>query len=221
MVSWRRRAVRIHPPRWWERFWEWVRGRDQLVVHPPESLPLLLITYPRGSHEVARELESVYRNVLPHLPASLMERYREVLRALPAVMVLTLRRRNLCGCLGHCHPRGAESSLARRLASELGGRERVAEVDLAYEAIQEWRPKPLAALAAQQADPTVARLHFRAALLAVLLHELEHVAFPERGEGIVRQASDELYSEVMAELVRRGGGHGFRMSDVEELPSRE
>jgi len=202
----RRSAPRIHPPSLWERFLDLVRGRDQLLVRPPGHLPLLLITFPRGREDVAHELEAAFTQTLPLLPPPLVQRYREVLESLPVLIVIVLRPRNLCGCLGHHHPPGSESRLARRLASDLGGTQHVGEVDLAYETIRAWRPQPLARLAEPRLETALERLHFRVGLLAVLLHELEHIAFPDRVESEVRHASDEFYRMVMAELVREEGG---------------
>ena len=41
--------------------------------------------------------------------------YSEVLAQTPSFVVVELRRKNVCTCLGHHHPRGTESRLTHRL----------------------------------------------------------------------------------------------------------
>ena len=207
--SGRRRTAAVHPPSLWQRLVERLRGREQLLVRPGEGFPLLLLTYPKGSEAIAHEIQSILGRRLPRLPERLLAPYRRVLEALPAMVVVVLRARNTCRCLGHFHPRGTESRLARRLASDLGGY--VGEVDLAWEEIREWRPHPISALAAGDLGERLEALHFEAALLGVFLHELEHVAFPERGERDIRSASNAFYLSLMQELVAAEGGRGYGM----------
>jgi hypothetical protein len=97
--------------------------------------------------------------------------------------------------------------------------QRVGEIDLAIEAIRHWEPLPLSALAAfagQHADDAVARAEFEyqrfhIALLAVFLHELEHLAFPSRPEKVIRQRSDRLYVSMLRDLAAEelGVTYGF------------
>ena len=207
--SGRRRAAAVHPPSLWQRLVERLRGREQLLVRPGEGFPLLLLTYPKGSEAIAHEIHSILGRRLPRLPERLLSPYRRVLEALPAMVVVVLRARNTCRCLGHFHPPGTESRLARRLAADLGSY--VGEVDLAWEEIREWRPHPISALAAGDLGERLEVLHFEAALLGVFLHELEHVAFPERGERDIRSASNAFYLSLMQELVAAEGGRGYGM----------
>jgi hypothetical protein len=198
-----------HPRGLVRRLLESIRGREQLLVRPPAGFPLLLLSYPRGSESAARLLESAYLHTLPALPRAVLEPYGAVLAALPALVVVLLRPENPCGCLGHFHPRGAESRLTRRLAADLGSP--VAEIDLAFETIRAWKPQPLSSLAAGEHEPEFAGLHFQAALLAVLLHELHHLALPEADERQIRAASNNFYTAVMRELVREAGGADYGM----------
>jgi hypothetical protein len=144
------------------------------------------------------------------LPDATLAPYREMLASLPAVVVILLRATNPCDCLGHHHPRGTESRLTRRLAADLGSE--VGEIDLAFECIRRWSPQPISAMAAGVNERQLAGVHFQAALLAVLLHELQHLAFPQQSEREVRMASDRLYSEVMQQLLLSEFGTGYGMS---------
>lgn len=185
---------------------ERMRGREQRLVRPPADLPLLLLSFPRGSGEAVAELEKAWLHTLPSLPESVAGEYRGMLARLPVMVVVLMRRLNVCGCLGHHHPKGTETRLTRRLAAEFSST--VGEIDLAFEGIRQWTPNPLAALA----SGATRELHFHAGLLSVMLHELEHLAFPEHSERTVRSTSDEFYSGVMQYLVHSETGleYGIR-----------
>ncbi len=194
----------VHMPGLWVRLLRWIRGRRQLLVRPPEGMPLLLLSYPAGGEAAAREIEAAYARILPAMSPRVRAPYDELWPALPAIIVVLLEPRHPCGCLGHHHPSGAESRLARRLSAELG--HPVAEIDLAYEQIRDWQPEPLSILAAESDGAVLAGARYHAALLSVLLHEMEHLAFPERGEQQVRARSREFYARAMQELAAQSGG---------------
>lgn len=208
MGSGHRRRVRPHGL--FQRLLERMRGREQLLVRGGPELPLLLLSYPRGSSEAALELQVAYAHTWPRLSPQARAPYRDVLPLLPALVVVLLRPRNVCDCLGHHHPRGTESRLTLRLAAELGST--VGEVDLAYEAIRGWQPQPLSSLAASQLGPRLHELHFQAALLAVLLHECEHLAIPSSSEPETRARSNGFYAQVMQELVAEECGLAYGMA---------
>jgi len=214
-----RAAARLaHPRSLLRRLLESIRGREQFLVRAPAGFPLLLLSYPRGSEQVARLLESAYLHTLPALPPALLEPYTPVLAALPALVVVLLRPENPCGCLGHFHLRGAESRLTRRLAADLGSP--VAEIDLAYQTIRAWEPQPLSSLAAGQLEVDFPNLQFQAALLAVLLHELHHLARPDADERQIRAASNSFYTALLRELVRQAGGADYGMTAEPRPASR-
>ncbi len=192
-----------------EQLLDWLRGREQRLVRAGDDLPLLLISYPRGKQQIAADIETVYSHTLRSLPQSTLGAYRVMLTKLPAVVVVLLRASNPCGCLGHHHPPGTESRLTRRLSADLGSA--VGEIDLAFESIRKWAPQPLSSLAAGVDARQLAPLHWQAALLAVLLHELQHLAFPQHTEREVRLASNRLYTELMEQLVLSEYGAGYGM----------
>src|SRR5262249_25330491 len=139
----------IYPPGILRELFHLLRGREQMLVRAPDELPLVVISYARGSDALTEALRSAicvtYRAVSPEL----RERYAPVLRLLPPMVVVVLRNRNACTCLGHHHRPGTEGRIARRLSSDTGLR--VGEIDMAVESIRQWEPLPLAALAAEPA----------------------------------------------------------------------
>ena len=123
---------------------------------------------------------------------------------------MVLRARNPCTCLGHHHPPGTQSRIARRLRRDTGIP--VGEIDLAAEAIRRWEPLPLSALAADVAvapDAEFQESRFHVGLLTVFLHELEHLAFPDHDEQEVRRRSNDFYAASMRELFSREFGVSY------------
>jgi hypothetical protein len=208
----RRRGAQkaIHPPGFLSRALEWLRGRRQRLVRSGNGAPLLLLSYPAGGESAAELIETAYSRTLGAMSPPVRRPYEELWPALPALVVVLLRPRNPCGCLGHHHPPGTESRLARRLAADLG--HPVAEIDLAYQAIAEWQPEPLASLGVGASPSELRPLHLEAALLAVLLHEMEHLAFPQRGERQILARSREFYAQAMRELVSGELGRDYGMA---------
>ena len=186
-----RRSTKIHVPGLLERLVDRIRGREQVMVRGTLPGPLLLVTHPRGQAEAAADLEAAYAHLLPSLPAAIRSRYDTVLARLPAMVVVLLRPENPCGCLGHHHVKVTESRLTRRLRGDLG--DAIGEIDLAWESIRNWQPLPLSSLAAESLGAKLEEIHQQAALLAVLLHELEHLAYPEHAEREVRTTSNDFY----------------------------
>ncbi|MBL8213311.1 MAG: hypothetical protein JNK87_21515 [Bryobacterales bacterium] len=208
---------RLHSPGLLRRFLERLRGREQTLVRGPREWPLLLLSYPPKGRAVAAEIGDAWLHTLPALRSAVAVSYREMLRGLPPMVVVILRDRNVCSCLGHHHPSGTESRLTRRLAADSGGT--VGEIDLAWEAIRQWQPNPLSALAAAVAEPSFNRLQFRTAMLTVLLHELEHLAHPDHREAAVRGTSDGFYREVLNELLgEEGASARYGMQPAPSLP---
>jgi hypothetical protein len=201
-----------------------LRGWDQLLIRAGDALPLVVASYPRGHFAYATALESSLGSTFRSIPESLRAEYQETLGNVPTLVVVVLRATNVCGCLGHHHPAGAEGRLARRLASDTG--HAVGEIDLAIEAIRKWEPLPLAAIEAQEArrefrDSTLTEFsyfRFHAAVLSIFLHELEHLAFPNRPESVIRQRSNEFYLAAIQDFAARefGTAFGIRSLSINE-----
>lgn len=212
----KRRQREVHPPGILERLVDHIRGREQVLIRPGDETPLLLISYPRGRVDVAQEFEVSYLHTLPRLGTEIRAPYMRVFRSLPTLIVVLLRPKNPCGCLGHHHLRGTESRLTRRLAADLGSP--VGEIDLAYEGIREWRPQPLSSMALEEFGERLEALHFQAALLAVLLHEMEHLAFPDDKEQDIRNRSNRFYTAAMEHLVSEETDAGYGMAGPSPRP---
>lgn len=188
-----------------------------MLVRPAEPFPLVTLSCLKGDVELAREVKASLEETWLTLPAGLKEQYTPVLRRMPPMVVIEVRRRNTCTCLGHFHPRGTESRLAKHLR-ELSGVE-VGELDLAAEAIREWQPAPLAAMAASAAaGPDAAEelqlFRYRLALLDVLLHELHHLAAPDAREAEVRGQSGQFYEQALDAFMRQRFGSSYGLREV-------
>lgn len=190
-------------------------GRGQRLIKPAAKLPLVVACYPRGREWFASELNSALSTTFGSTPKSLRGSYAEVFARIPSLVVADLRGRNVCSCLGHHHPGCTHSRLARRLSADMG--EPIGEIDLAVEAIRGWEPLPLSGLAAAEsvaAEQAEARswlrdARFRLALLAVFLHELEHLAFPGRQESEIRRRSDFFYVSAVKSFMSEEFGLAF------------
>jgi len=179
-----------------------VCGRAQRLITAGPSLPLVLATYPRQNSWLAVELSSVLRFTFPALTEEVKRSYRDALARVPTVIVAELRLANVCSCLGHHHPEVTHSLLTKSLQADTGGT--VGEIDLAVGSIREWNPLPLAGLAAacnESSRDSFEEARFHAALLAVFLHELEHVAYPERPEAEIRRRSNRFFVDAVGELL--------------------
>lgn len=204
---------RANGPRVWRRLASAVCGKAQRLIHAGDALPFVVATYPRQSSWFAVELSDALRLTFPALPSRITDSYGDALSRVPSVVVADLREANSCTCLGHHHPSLIHSRLTRSLQADTGGS--VGEIDLAVGSIRTWNPLPLAGLAAACKDdgPQVFEdIRFHAALLAVFLHELEHVAYPERAEAEIRTRSNQFFVDAVSELL------GFEFSIAAELP---
>ena len=209
------RKLRIHPRSLIAEVIDRLRGSDQLLIQVGNDLPLLVASYPRGSYSFATCLQSAVGPTFRSIGAEIRSSYRDVLANVPSMVVVVLRSRNRCTCLGHHHVPGTESRLARRLSSDTG--RRVGEIDLAVEAIRRWEPLPLSGLAVAEGwevatHPQRAELEyhrFHAALLAVFLHELDHLAYPSRPETEIRHRSNAFYLAAVQEFVAQEFGATF------------
>lgn len=213
----RRRPHRVHSPGLLYRLYRILRGSETMLVRPAEPFPLVTIACLKQDEECAQDLKAALEETWLTLPAELKEQYLPVLRRMPPMMVVEVRRRNPCTCLGHFHPRGTESRLARQLRG-ISGVE-VGELDLAAESIREWQPAPLAGLAASaaagaEAEEELQLFRYRLALLDVLLHELHHLAAPDAREAEVRGQSGQFYEQALDAFMRQrfGSSYGLRGS---------
>ncbi|MCZ2154390.1 MAG: hypothetical protein LC114_10915 [Bryobacterales bacterium] len=191
----------------WRKLWEWVRGKEVRVLESVDKLPILVVRYPRGNHGAAavESLRSAWVQLLTVMEPSPVTVYADVLEKLPPMVVVRFEERNAGGVLGHSCPRGLESAATKRLQAETGVP--VGEIDLAFKLIAEWQPHPLASMASGPEGIEEGDLRYRVALLTVLFHELEHLAFPDREERRVRQRSDAFYEAALEAAAASAGSH--------------
>ncbi len=206
---------RVHTPGLLWRLYVTLRGSEQVLVRPAPELPLVLIAYSRRERAPAAELRGALEETWLTIPAPIRRQYEPVLRKVPPMVVILLRRKSPCGCLGHHHPPGTESRIARKLGALSGVP--VAELDLAFQGIREWQPLPLSDLAigpvVREADREELEVfRYRLGLLDVFLHELHHYAMPHDPEQAVRAHSLRFYTEVLDAFMqaRFGVPYGLR-----------
>ncbi len=195
--------------------WKLWRGTDELVVQPPEEFPRVTITYPRGEREGALELRAALAETWLTIPIELRNKYRGVLKVLPPMVVVEMRQRNPCGCLGHFHPPGTESGLTHRIRTSSGVD--ACEMDLAFEAIRDWQPAPIAynaasELAGMEGKDELELFLLRLALLDVFLHELHHRASPDADEAEVRGHSGTFYRAALDVFMKEHFGVDYGIS---------
>ena len=195
-----RRRVRM--PGLLSRMMGAVCGRAQRLIAAGPSLPLVLAIYPRQNSWLAVELSNSLRFTFPALTEEVKRGYGDALSRAPSIIVAELRLANACSCLGHHHPEVTHSPLTKSLQADSG--RAIGEIDLAVGSIREWNPLPLAGLAAacnEGLHDSFEEVRFHAALLAVFLHELEHVAYPERPEEEIRRRSNRFFADAVGDLL--------------------
>jgi hypothetical protein len=211
---------RAHSPGLLRRFYLWARGTEQLLVRPAADLPLVLISYSPGDRDGVEVFQECLGETWLTLPREYRRRYEDILESTPPLVVVQLRRRNVCTCLGHHHPAGTEGRLTRRLRNMSGVR--TGELDLAYEAIRDWEPLPLSHLALPDyanASEEMISSQWQLALLAVFLHELHHLVDPRETEHVVRERSQTFYVDALRHFVsdRFGVEYGLGRESVREM----
>ena len=207
-------AQRVHSPGLLWRLYLSLRGSEQVLVRPAPELPLVLIAHSRRERAPAAELRGALEETWLTIPNAIRRQYEAVLKKVPPIVVVILRRRNPCGCLGHHHRPGTETRIARKLRTLSGVP--VGELDLAFQTIREWQPLLLSDLAiepaVQQADREELEVfRYRLGLLDVFLHELHHYAAPQEAERAVREHSQLFYTQVLDTFMRARFGVRYGM----------
>ncbi len=211
------RTGRVHTPGILWRLYGALRGTEQSLVRPAPELPLVVIAHSPGERAPAAELRGALEETWLTVPERVRRQYQAVLRSAPPMAVVLLRRLSPCGCLGHHHPPGTESRIARTLRARSGVK--VAELDLAYQGIREWQPLPLSDLAAGPSLRDADReemdvFRYRLGLLDVFLHELHHYAMPHEPEHAVRARSRKFYADVLDAFTQTHFGVPYGLEGV-------
>jgi hypothetical protein len=185
------------------RWVEWLAGRRyRLAVFPGRPLPVLVVAYryrdPARAGQLARAIEQDWAETPPRCRQS----YQEILAQAPGLVVVQLRRRNVCGCLGHRHLLVKEAPFAE--PHDAFGGAAVGEMDIAFDRVENWLALPLMDTALDTQFVAGSRLQefhdqrLRFRLLSILLHETHHMVAPQAPEETVRERSLAFYREALA-----------------------
>ncbi len=190
----------------WVRWPEWLRGkRYRVTSFPDRPAPLVVIAHSFRDSATVRDLARSVELDWPQVPERVREAYEEILFKAPGLVIVQLRRTNVCGCLGHRHVVVKEAPFAEPHEAFEG--EGCGELDIAFERIETWKALPLMDTALDTKFLEGSRLEefhakqFRLRLLSVLLHETNHLVFPHEPEGSVRERSLAFYRDALASYV--------------------
>ena len=191
---------------WWMRGIDWLGGRRYSVTRfTDRPYPLVIVAHCFRDAPTARSLSLVIERDWMAVPAHCRNAYDEILFQAPGLIVVQLRRQNLCGCLGHRHPVVREAPF-RELHEAFGGLN-AGEMDIAWRRAQTWRPLPISDGALDAKFLEGSRLdefhteQFCLKLLSILLHEIHHLVSPHAPESLVRQTSLAFYHDGVAHYV--------------------
>ena len=188
------------------RWVEWIRRRQYRVARfSQRSRPLLVIAHFFHDRRAARKLALAIEQDWAEAPGACQDAYDEILFKAPGLIVIQLRQRNVCKCLGHRHLAVREAPFAEPHEALLGTE--TGELDLAYQDIDRWLPMPLSDSALDAKFLEGSRLEefhhrqFRLKILSITLHEINHLVSPQADETAVRQRSLAFYHDAVADYV--------------------
>jgi hypothetical protein len=183
-----------------------LRGRRYLTTRfLDRARPVIVVAHSFRDAARARQLALAIEQDWFLAPERSRKAYEEILLKAPGLVVAQLRRKNLCGCLGHRHVFPQEIPFAE--LHEVFHGENVGELDLAYDRIGSWAALPLSDTALDAKFHEGSRLEefhaqqFRLRVLSVFLHEVNHLVFPREPESSVRERSLAFYRESLAHYV--------------------
>ena len=198
----------LHARPRWVRWQEWLGGRRYSVAlfgRRGDSRPLAVIAHSFRDASRAGQLVRAVEEDWPQVPAACREAYAGILERAPEILVVQLRRTNVCGCLAHRHVVVKEAPFAEP-HDALGGAH-AGEMDIAYDRVEGWLASPLMDTALDTQFMAGSRLEeFRAQqlrlrLLSILLHEAHHMVDSREPEDSVRGRSVAFYREALASYV--------------------
>lgn len=188
------------------RWSEWVAGRRySLARFEDRPRPLVVVAHSFRDASVARRITLAVEQDWKLVPSQCREAYNEILFKAPDLVIVQLRRRNLCGCLGHRHVIVKEGPF-REPHEALGGAS-VGEMDIAYQRVETWLALPLSDTALDAKFLEGSRQvefraeQFRLKLLSILLHETNHLVYSQESEKSVRERSLAFYRDALASYV--------------------
>ena len=196
----------LHSRPRWVRWWQWLSGRRYRIARfSDRPTPLVIIAHSFRDAANARQMSLVAEQDWASVPQACRDSYDEILFKAPELIVVQLRRKNLCGCLGHRHVVVREAPFAEH--HEAFGGARVGEMDIAYERVEPWAALPLSDTALDVKFLDGSRLkefrtkQLRLKLLSILLHETHHLVASNEPEESVRSRSLAFYHDALAAYV--------------------
>jgi len=190
----------------WLRWRQWLSGRRYRVTRfSDRPLPVIVIAHSFRDGTMARQMALALEQDWASAPTSCRDAYDEILLKAPELIIVQLRRKNVCRCLGHRHPIVREAPFAE--AHEAFGSARVGEMDIAYQRVETWAALPLSDTALDVKFLQGPRLEefrakqFRLRLLSILLHETNHLAATHEPESAVLTRSLSFYRESLGAYV--------------------
>jgi hypothetical protein len=185
------------------RWREWLSGRRyRLAPLSDRSRPLYVIAYRVRDEGRAAEMARAVEHDWIAAPARCREAYDEILFRAPQLVIIQLHRTNVCGCLGHRHVAVREAPFT--MPHDAFGGEHAGEMDIAYQQVLTWRALPLSDTALDAKFLQGSRLkefhatQFRLRLLSIILHETNHLVFPNEPETSIRERSLNFYRDALA-----------------------
>ena len=188
------------------RWLEWLAGRHyRLAAFPDRPRPVVVVAHrghnPARAEQVAHAIEHDWVET----PPPCRDAYEEILEQAPGLSVVQVRRRNVCGCLGHRHVVVKEIPFSE--PHDAFGDAAVGEMDIAFDRVENWLAQPLMDTAldtqfiagSRRKEFHDQQLRFR--LLSILLHETHHMVTPQAPEDVVRECSLTFYREALANYV--------------------
>lgn len=188
------------------RWQDWMRRRRYFLTHfSDRAHPLLVIAYSRRDAAMARQAPIAIEQDWAEAPPSCREAYDAILADTCRLIIVQIRRENVCACLGHRHPAVRERPFAEM--HDVFGGVRMGEIDVAWRAVSRWQAQPISDTAMDTKFLEGSRLEafhkkqFRLKLLSVILHEIHHLTCPEEPENEIREHSISFYHEALASYV--------------------
>ena len=188
------------------RWLEWLAGRRyRLAAFPDRPQPVVVVAHryldPAKAAQVALAIEHDWAEA----PAPCRQSYEDILARAPGLIVVQLRRKNVCGCLGHRHVVVKEAPFSE--PHDAFGDAAVGEMDIAFDRVESWLALPLMDTALDTQFIAGSRLkdfhdqQLRFRLLSILLHETHHMVAPQAPESVVRERSLTFYREALVHYV--------------------
>jgi hypothetical protein len=185
------------------RWTEWLAGRRYgLARFGDRCTPVVVIAHSFRDSSSSRQVALAVEQGWSGVPDRCRQVYDDVLSQAPAIVVIQLRRKNLCGCLGHRHVVVREGPFAEPHEAFRGAT--IGEMDIAFQRVRTWQALPLTDTAfdtkflegTRQEEFRIQQ--FRLKTLSIILHEINHLVSLQEPESTVRQRSLGFYRDAMA-----------------------